>query len=41
MKELLAGGPAMLERVRALDFDRHATLDEAEIAWLPPVPDAE
>ncbi len=41
MKGLLAGGPALLERVRALDFARHDTLDESQIIYLPPVPDAD
>ncbi len=41
MKALLAGGPAVLERVRALDFARHDTLDESQVIHLPPVPDAD
>ena len=41
MKGLLAGGPALLERVRALDVARHDTLDESQIIYLPPVPDAD
>ena len=41
MKGLLAGGPALLERVRALDFARHDTLDESQVIYLPPVPDAD
>jgi len=41
MKGLLAGGPAVLERVRALDFARHDTLDESQVIYLPPVPDAD
>jgi acylpyruvate hydrolase len=41
MKALLAGGPAVLERVRALDFARHDTLDESQVIYLPPLPDAD
>ena len=41
MKGLLEGGPAVLERVRALDFARHDTLDESQVIYLPPVPDAD
>ena len=41
MRGLLAGGPAVLEHVRALDFARHDTLDESQVIYLPPVPDAD
>src|SRR6266850_4159717 len=38
MKDLLARGPAAL---RSLDLAKHPVLDEAQISYLPPVPDAE
>lgn len=41
MKDLLAAGPAILDRLRALDFSTHSTLEESEITYLPPVPDAD
>src|SRR5581483_1838842 len=47
MRQLLAGGRAALERVRALADAwerkpaRFAALDEKDITWLPPIPDAE
>ncbi len=41
MRDLLAGGAAALERIRALDFSKHSILEEAQIRYLPPIPDAE
>lgn len=41
MKELLAGGPPLLEALKRLDLSKAATLAEASITWLPPVPDAD
>ena len=38
MKDLLAGGPAAL---RSMDLARRPVLDEAQIRYLPPIPDAE
>jgi 5-carboxymethyl-2-hydroxymuconate isomerase/acylpyruvate hydrolase len=41
MKDLLAGGASALERIRALDFSKQSTLEEAQIKYLPPIPDAD
>src|SRR4051812_21753651 len=47
MRQLLAAGRPMLERVRALGEawrthpSRFHALDEKDIVWLPPIPDAE
>src|SRR5712692_673308 len=47
MKDLLAAGRAALERVRALDEDwkrnasRFSALEEKDIRYLPPIPDAD
>src|SRR5438874_12554201 len=47
MRQLLAAGRPMLERVRALGEawkekpSKFAALDEKAVTWLPPVPDAE
>jgi 2-keto-4-pentenoate hydratase/2-oxohepta-3-ene-1,7-dioic acid hydratase in catechol pathway len=41
MKDLLAGGPAALERLRTSGFSKYSILDEAKIEYLPPIPDAD
>jgi 2-keto-4-pentenoate hydratase/2-oxohepta-3-ene-1,7-dioic acid hydratase in catechol pathway len=41
MKDLLAGGPAALDRLRSADLSPHAALEEAQIRYLPPIPDAD
>jgi len=41
MKNLLAGGPVALEKVRQRLSAESATLEEADIAYLPPIPDAD
>jgi 5-carboxymethyl-2-hydroxymuconate isomerase/acylpyruvate hydrolase len=41
MKDLLAAGPAALERLRHSDLSRHAVIDEAQVRYLPPIPDAD
>jgi 5-carboxymethyl-2-hydroxymuconate isomerase/acylpyruvate hydrolase len=41
MKDLLAGGKSVLDRIRALDLSRIPFIDEPAISHLPPVPDAD
>ena len=41
MKDLLAGGPAVLEAIDDIDLTRATTLADTSITWLPPVPDAD
>jgi 2-keto-4-pentenoate hydratase/2-oxohepta-3-ene-1,7-dioic acid hydratase in catechol pathway len=41
MKELLAGGPPVLEAIDDVDLSKATTLADTSITWLPPVPDAD
>ena len=41
MKDLLAGGPAVLEAIDDIDLSAATTLADTSITWLPPVPDAD
>ena len=41
MKDLLAGGPPVLEKLKNLDLTKPTTVADTSITWLPPVPDAD
>jgi 5-carboxymethyl-2-hydroxymuconate isomerase/acylpyruvate hydrolase len=41
MKDLLAGGPPLLEALKNLDLTAPTTVADSSITWLPPVPDAD
>jgi 2-keto-4-pentenoate hydratase/2-oxohepta-3-ene-1,7-dioic acid hydratase in catechol pathway len=41
MKDLLAGGPPVLEKLKKRVSSESATLEEKDITYLPPIPDAD